>query len=337
LALKKIVIIAIVIIAIIVIAAASFAYLKPQMPVNQEQLESVTVGAEFSQVNTLLFVAQQMNNFLDNGLNVTIKPYVSGAAALNGMTNDDVNIAASSEFTVTIKILANSSISVIGTIDRFQQINLVARKDSGIQNVTDLVNKRVGLTTGTSAQFFFGRFLELNKINSSDITVVSTQPNNIVQALTNGSVDAVVTWQPYLSQIENQMPNNIVEWPAQGGQQVYSVLSAKDSWIDTNNSTINQFLKAIDQAENYLQSNPIEAKNIIVNQLNYTKEYVDSVWPDHQFTLSLDQSLILIMEDEARWLITNNLTNATSVPNFQNYIYSNGLADVKPGSLTLMW
>jgi NitT/TauT family transport system substrate-binding protein len=117
------------------------------------------------------------------------------------------------------------------------------------------------------------------------------------------------------------MANDIVEWPAQSGQQVYSVLSASTIWAEANNNTVAKFLNAISQAENYLQSNSIEGKNIIMSQLNYTLEYLELVWPDHKFTLSLDQSLVLIMEDEGRWLIANNLTNATSVPDFQNYIY----------------
>jgi NitT/TauT family transport system substrate-binding protein len=187
--------------------------------------------------------------------------------------------------------------------------------------VTDLANKSIGLTPGTSAQYFFGRFLELNQMNHSQVKIVNIQPNHMVEALSNGTVDAVVTWQPYLYQIHNQMPNNIVEWPAQSGQQVYSVLSAENSWLGTHNKTVTQFLAAISQAENYLQSNPTDVKNFLINQLNYTNDYVESIWPDHKFTLSLDQSLVLIMEDEARWLIANNLTNATRVPDFQNYIY----------------
>lgn len=295
--------------------------MNPPSATHQNQLEPVTVGTEFSQVNTLLFIAQNLSYFSANGLNVTLQPYISGAAALGAMVNGEVNIAASSEFTVVNKILADSNITVIGAIDRFQQINLAARKDKGIQNVTDLANKSVGLTFGTSAEYFFGRFLELNGMNHSQVKTVNIQPNHIVEALTNGTVDAVVTWQPYLYQIHNQMANDIVEWPAQSGQQVYSVLSATTSWAEANDNTVTKFLNAISQAENYLQSNPTEGKNLIMSQLNYTKEYLDSVWPDHKFTLSLDQSLVLIMEDEGRWLIANNLTNATSVPDFQNYIY----------------
>jgi NitT/TauT family transport system substrate-binding protein len=310
-----------VIILIIVTITALLIYLTPPSAPQQNQLEPVTVGAEYSQVNTLLFVAEELGYFSDNGLNVTIQPYVSGAAALGGMVDDDVNIAASSEFTVVNKILADSNISIIGAIDRFQQINIAARKDRGIQNVTDLVNKSIGLTVGTSAQYFFGRFLELNQMNHSQVKVVNIQPNHIVEALSNGTVDAVVTWQPYLYQIRNQLAGDIVEWPAQSGQQVYSVLSATNSWLSTHNKTVTQFLGAISQAEDYLQSNQAEVKNILMSQLNYTKDYLESIWPDHKFTLSLDQSLVLIMEDEARWLIANNLTNTTSVPDFQSNIY----------------
>jgi ABC-type nitrate/sulfonate/bicarbonate transport system substrate-binding protein len=308
-------------IVIILIIAVALILINPPSLSPQNELESLTIGAEFSQVNTLLFVAQNMSYFSANGLNVTIKPYVSGAAALEAMVNGDVNIAASSEFTVVNRILGSSDLSIIGAVDRFQQINLAARKDRGIQNVTDLVNKNVGLTFGTSAEFFFGRFLELNHVNPSQVRKVNLQPTHMVEGLTNGTVDAVVTWQPFLYQIRNQMANDVVEWPAQSGQQVYSLLSAKDSWLDAHNHTVSKLLTAIAQAENYLQSNPSDGKNIIMNQLNYTTDYLNSVWPDHRFTLSLDQALVLIMEDEARWLIANNLSNATSIPDFTNYLF----------------
>jgi ABC-type nitrate/sulfonate/bicarbonate transport system substrate-binding protein len=315
--LKRILAIAIV---IILITAVVLILINPPSLSHQNELEPLTIGAEFSQVNSLLFVAQNMSYFSANGLNVTIQPYISGAAALGAMVNGDINIATSSEFSVVNRILGNSNLSIIGAVDRFQQINLAARKDRGIQNVTDLVNKNVGLTFGTSAEFFFGRFLELNGLNHSQVRKVNLQPTHMVEGLTNGTVDAVVTWQPYLYQIRNQMANDIVEWPAQSGQQVYSVLSAKNSWLDAHNQTVSKLLSAIAQAENYLQSNPSDAKNIIMNKLNYTTDYLNSVWPDHKFTSSVDQAIILIMEDEARWLIANNLSNATSIPDFTNYI-----------------
>jgi NitT/TauT family transport system substrate-binding protein len=51
--------------------------------------------------------------------------------------------------------------------------------------------------------------------------------------------------------------------------------------------------------------------------------------------LTLDQSLILAMEDEARWMISNNLTTEKTVPNFLDYIYAYGLKSVKPAAVTI--
>jgi NitT/TauT family transport system substrate-binding protein len=58
--------------------------------------------------------------------------------------------------------------------------------------------------------------------------------------------------------------------------------------------------------------------------------------PDHQFALSLDQSLVLAMEDEGRWMINNNLTNAEKLPDFRNYIYPEGLMQVKPDAVNVI-
>jgi NitT/TauT family transport system substrate-binding protein len=63
---------------------------------------------------------------------------------------------------------------------------------------------------------------------------------------------------------------------------------------------------------------------------------MDTVWPQNRFGLSLDQSLVLAMEDEARWTIANNMTNATAMPDFGKYIYTESLAKVRPGSINII-
>ena len=70
--------------------------------------------------------------------------------------------------------------------------------------------------------------------------------------------------------------------------------------------------------------------------LNYSSTYLASVWSNYQFSVTLDQSQILAMQDEARWLINNSLTNANTAPNFLNYIYVNGLESVKPSAVNII-
>ena len=60
-----------------------------------------------------------------------------------------------------------------------------------------------------------------------------------------------------------------------------------------------------------------------------------AVWSRNDFSLSLDQSLVVAMENEARWMIKNRLTFETEVPDFLNYIYVEGLNSIKPGSVDI--
>jgi NitT/TauT family transport system substrate-binding protein len=48
-----------------------------------------------------------------------------------------------------------------------------------------------------------------------------------------------------------------------------------------------------------------------------------------QGSVLLDQVLVVAMEDQARWIIKNNLTTERETPSFVNYIYVDGLQAVK--------
>ena len=61
-----------------------------------------------------------------------------------------------------------------------------------------------------------------------------------------------------------------------------------------------------------------------------------TVWPKHRVSLSLDQSLVTAMEDEGRWMIKNNLTTEKMIPDFMDYIYTEGLERVKPEAVSLV-
>ena len=59
------------------------------------------------------------------------------------------------------------------------------------------------------------------------------------------------------------------------------------------------------------------------------------IWPQHQFSLTLDRSLLMAMSDEGRWMIKNNLTTEKTLPYFRDYIYTEGLEEVKPEAVNI--
>ena len=330
-----------VVIAIVVIAVLAFAlYGAWQNRTAKEPvpgaMEPVVIGMEPNLVNSLIIVADDQGFFTENGLNVIIRNYPSGAAAVDGMMRGESDIATASEFVLVGKALASGPVSTFASIDRFQQIYLVARKDRGIGSISDIKGKKIGVPLKTAGEFYFGRFLTLHGIGMGEVAEVNVPPQQSADAMANGSVDAIVAWQPNVKAIETLLANGTVKWPAQGGQPAYCIAVATTSWTSIHPDTVNRFVNAIQQAESYAAGHPDEARAIVQKHLGYDDTFMDTIWPDHQFALMLDQSLILAMEDEARWEIANNATNATAVPDFGNYIYTKGLDTVKPGSVNII-
>ncbi|MHB0976306.1 MAG: ABC transporter substrate-binding protein [Candidatus Aquicultorales bacterium] len=231
----------------------------------------------------------------------------------------------------------NKKIRAIGAIDKGEFVFLVGRKDRGIEKPSDLKGKRVGTTLGTVAEFHLGRFVNLHGMSMQDITLVDVKtPTEWVNAVVSGDIDAISTAQPYANSAKEGLGANAVVWQAQSGQPVYGLILSSDEWITKHATPAAKFLKSLAEAEEYLVRNPADAKAIVRKRLNLDESYVETVWSQNNFTLSLDRSLIVAMEDEARWMIKNDLTSAEQVPDFLDYVYVDGLEAVKPEAVNII-
>ena len=78
---------------------------------------------------------------------------------------------------------------------------------------------------------------------------------------------------------------------------------------------------AIDKANTFISEHPREAQNIIITNTNFESQFIQLAWKDYQFQLFLDQSILLSLEQQARWLQFNEIINPVTTPNFLNLIY----------------
>ena len=122
----------------------------------------------------------------------------------------------------------------------------------------------------------------------------------------------------------------------QSGQASYWNIVATEFWIKKHPDLVNRFLSSLAQAEEYIIQHPAEANAVLQKRLKLGGIYMATVWSQNQFSLSLDQALILAMEDEARCMIKNNLTTEKQVPDFTNYIYIDGLKAIKPQAVNII-
>jgi NitT/TauT family transport system substrate-binding protein len=286
----------------------------------------------------LVWIAEERQFFRQNGLNITTRKYDSGAGALDGMINGEADlVVGTTEFPLVGKAFQQAKIRAIAGIAKSDFIYLIARMDRGIGQVADLKGKEVGTTFGTIAEFFLGRFLTLNGMSTRDITLIDVKkPEEWVNAVADGDIDAISTAQPYADAAKKRLGDNAITWPAQSSRRLYALVIADEAWIAKHPELAIRFLKSLSQAEDYAERHPAEAKAIVGKRLDLDAAYMETVWSQNQFTLSLEQSLILAMEDEARWMIKQKLTPEKQVPNFLDYIYEDGLKAVKPAAVNII-
>jgi NitT/TauT family transport system substrate-binding protein len=332
---KRILVILVTIILVVAIVLSSFVYLNSQQNYSGKA-ETITFGDLGVDSSELVYVAQDQHYFQQNGINFVIQNFETSTQAANAVLSNEVDIATSGEYTIVTSAMTNQNMSIIANLDKYQGVYLIANKGHGIQSVADLVGKKIGVVYQSLKEYYLGSFLDDNGLSISNVIVVNVAPSQWVSAIVNGTVDAVVVSENYVSQIQSGLPNNTIVWQVQGDQQAYALVYGMASWITQNPDVVNRFLKSLEQAQNYVIQNPTNAKTILQTRLNYTAAYLAQDWPNHQFSLSLDNSLVLAMEEEARWAISNNLVSATTVPNFLNYIYANGLETVDPGAVDLI-
>jgi NitT/TauT family transport system substrate-binding protein len=331
---KRIITITVVAVVIVVlIVAGGLIYLlnSNQDISNPEQVSITDVQVSYSGI---LYVAENQGFFLKNGLNATFQNYPTAEAGFNDLEKGKVDFAQSSEYSIVRAVLDNRDMQVIATIDKTYAMNLIGRRDHGIENVSDLVGKRIGLGMGTIREFYFGRYLDLQGINIQDVTIVDLPLQVSVDAIGNGTIDAVVVPDAvWYNQVMAELGGNGVIFPVQEGQPVFTELVCTSDYLVNHPQTVTKLLTALSMAETYILNHPDEAQTIVENRLNFTK--ADLGWNSHHFSLSLDLPLITAMRDEAQWMINNKLTSQTNVPDFNSNIYADALKLVKPDSVTI--
>jgi len=303
-----------------------------------EPLEKVTIGiSATSLLASLVHIAEEKGYFLEEGIAVEIKGYPTGKAALEATFSGEVDMGTVADTPIVSNSFERNDFAVFLTIvDSAKHSRALARKDRNINTPQDLVGKKVATTIGTSAHFFMSVFLTLNGIDISDVETVDMKPGEMVDAIVNGDVDAICTWEPNVLNAARGLGDNAIILSGNVGYEATFSLATMNVYIENNPELIRKVIKALVKAEGFALNNREESIDIIASRMEINREDLDKLWADYRFKISLSQSLIITLEDVARWSIRNNLTDKTGIPNYLDYIYMGALEEIKPEAITII-
>jgi NitT/TauT family transport system substrate-binding protein len=296
--------------------------------------EKITVGSILARITGPLYVAEERGYFTAQGLDLTLVRNTSSPESMRDLKTGRLDLACCGLFNLVKEVFAGTSnLRCLAVLCNGQIMDLIARRDSGINRPEDLRGKTIGLPRATAAQYFLGRFLAFHLIPFKDVTVADVKPTDLAEALATGKVDAIVVWEPYILDIGKKMGKAVVTWPAQKGEDIYWILVGREEYLHRNPAALERLLRGLEQAVNFIKEQPSAARKMICQRTKSSLAECDT-YP-LRYGVYLDQGLLMAMEDEAAWMIQNRITDRTKIPNFLDYLDPSPLLKVNPRTVRL--
>lgn len=300
--------------------------LKPQPPAPLEKLTIANIGT-YSVYNIL---AKEKGYFAANGLDAQVDEYDSGATSMGALLSGKADVAVAAEFVGVVNMLKSRDLRILASVSNHQVFRVIARRDRGISVPSDLKGREIGVTKRTVGEFYLSRFLTANGLGPNDTKLVDLNPTDMTAWLKDGRLDAIIIFEPHAYAIEKDLSNRVVAWPAQRGLDTMALVYSTQSFTERSPELISKYLRSILMADRFLKTDEAAARAIIAKALNYDASYEAYIWPKFNFSIGLHQEMLLRLEDQARFLIENGLTDETRVPNYLDSIYFAGMEKEDP-------
>ncbi|HKX95964.1 MAG TPA: ABC transporter substrate-binding protein [Methylibium sp.] len=299
---------------------------------------ALVLAASLNAKSLPIYVAEAQGYFAAEGVAVRVEDCVGGQRCLRRLFDGEAQLATVSELPVMFNSFERGDFAVIATVvTSARDIKLVARRSADIAAVAQLAGKRIGTARGTSAHYFLDAFLLFHDIDPHGIELVAMPPEQLATALQRREVDAIAIWEPYGWLAQRALGADALVLP---NPRIYTetfnlVVDART--LAARQEELVKLLRALERAQRHIREQPRQAQAVMKARLKIDQGFVEATWADLDFRLALDQSLISMLEGEARWALREGHVPAgRKVPNYLHYIEPGPLRRAVPGAVTTL-
>lgn len=318
-------------------AALAAVQLRRAPAVPAQPPEKLSIAVSTTPHTALLHLAQAKGFFAEEGLDLSMQLVSHGKAALDLLAQGKADLAAAAEVPFVIAVLKGEPLGIAATVlSVSSEMAIVARRDRAISMPADLIGKRVGVTFGTSGDYYLWAFLTRNKLLPERVTMVDVPPGQIAEQLAGGSIDAATVWEPLRSKAQAALGTQAVAFNESNAYTVTHVVIGRNNFLKQRAGAIEKFVRAVVKAEQFNRIHPHEAQALVAPVLKLDAAALQSSWRELDFTVNLRQSHLIALEDQARWAITRGYAPRQPVPNFLPHLYLDALLSVSPERVTVV-
>ncbi|MGX9430843.1 MULTISPECIES: ABC transporter substrate-binding protein [Bradyrhizobium] len=228
-------------------------------------------------------IALERGFFEKYGLDVTIaRPYATGVDALNALQAGESEIVQVGVPMIGA-VLRGMDLVALGNYSgnatkagSDATMAIVAREGSGIVkgDLASLKGKKIAASFGTINHLYILGILEKAGLKPEEVTLVNTPPPDMTVALLAKGIDAFSGWDPWPIVAGKDVPGAV---EIIRGGDVISYLGfnvALRPWVQANGDTIEKFLAAVSEADQWMRKNPKQAAQVATRWIPGLKQEI---------------------------------------------------------------
>ena len=242
------------------LAAASTSIVLPAraQPATTKIVFGYTAVTDFATV----FIAVDQGYFKKRGLEVEPKFIPLNSTIPAAIQSDSLQVGGPTPSVYLQAVDGGLDMVILaggGTTSKtFTGFGLVARAGSGIRTAADCVGKRIGVPgLGAFLHVTFRAWLKQNGVDHKKVAFVEVSFPQHGDLLRGGSIDAVVTADPFMSRIVDSGAGSVASYYgtflADGNHTIYHV--AKREWAQANPAAARGFREALVESAAFM-ANP---------------------------------------------------------------------------------
>ncbi|RKP53798.1 aliphatic sulfonate ABC transporter substrate-binding protein [Pararobbsia silviterrae] len=198
------------------------------------------------------------------GVHVTWAEFASGLPLVEALNANAVDFSADVADTVPIFAQAARAdfVYVAQEAPSPSAQAIVVHKDAAAQTVADLKGKRIAVAKAAGAHYLLLAALRRAGLTPNDVQIAYLAPADGRAALETGSVDAWVTWDPYLASVEHE-PGLRVLTDGRGLASYQRYYLASKPFADAHPEVLKVVYDALVESGVWVKAHPDEAARLL--------------------------------------------------------------------------
>lgn len=265
--------------------------------------------------------AAARKSFREQNLDVRLRQYATGSKVLAGLFAGEVDAAVVGTGPIVQSTFFRTDLRILAAMAIYYDIyRVIGRRDRGIRGVSDLKNRRLGVTAASSMRYFLENFLLENKMSPRDVQLVLVEDiAQLPPLLQRGEIDAFCARDPYISDAATALGEQAILLETTGLPANTLNLVALDTFVAHRPDLLRRFLAGMIHLEK--SADPAAPTLSYGHALHY---------------ITLDQQLIIHLENHARWILRNLNNGRKQIPNYVYYVEPELLQALSPERVTLI-